>query len=219
MMADEDAQFDDPELKQSIQKLWPSQPANDMTRQRVAQILRQGTAASMRQRVWPPWVAAAAVVLILAGIVGYRAYEAHEQREYIQANMAHFGEMVNLHEALAASDTSPDWRNMNALARQLGAPVAGMAGGEPTNSRILPFGSTQAACVQYLVGGAKLTVISAPADAFVEAHDGFAYDVEVREHTLSGAVRGQQLLCVIGDPGVGRQTTRRIARELQTTSP
>lgn len=218
MNSQEPIQFEDAELKAAIRRLWPAHVASDATRQRVEEILR-GDRPQTRMRIgWFPSAIAAVLVLGLIGIVAYRLYEAAEYREYIEANHSNFQRLVAAHRAAAPSGEAA--MSAEQLANRLGRPIASLAStaGKLESGRTLAFGESVLAVLTYQ-GVDRISVVSLPASELVEAHDGFAYDIQIDGCQLVGAVRQDNLFCIVAESGADPKMLHALMDHMTVTSP
>lgn len=216
--------FDDPGLKAALRRQFdPTATATPMTRARVRSLFSPSPSSQARPASgrFTPWRIAAAALLSagVLGMIGYFAYHAYEQWEYVEANRGRFAEMAAAH---AAADHTQSFGSPADAARAIGQPVgvlSGQAGLTPEQTAATTIGGRTALRVTYLTQAGRVSVLSLPAEALIDAHDGFAYTVEADGHTLVGAVRGGNVYCVIADPTVDRADVRRWATGLQVVTP
>ncbi len=227
-------QFDDRGLKDAIRQAWPAGGASEMTRARIAKLLKselESTEAALGatpnlpgQRSVVRWLAVAASVLIglgVAGWVGYQAYEAYEYREYVAVNMDRFTQLVRLQidgmpaEAEASADPA-------AAARQLQRRVASIppeAGWAMQEVSIVPFFGDRLVAVRYSNSGSVATVFSIPASVFIDVHDGFAYTVTASTGVLTGSIDNDTAFCIAGSREADRTLIETLARQLRIEVP
>jgi hypothetical protein len=210
-------QFDDASLKAALQRHWPSDTASEMTRQRIAGLFR-APARSNR------WLVRAAALLLASGLlamVGYWGYEAYEHWEYVEANRDRFSEMARIHAADVAT-ASAAFSTPQEASRAMNRAVATLPPDAPWtigSTAAFPFFGQQALRTDFVRGPQRISVLSIPASALVDAHDGFSYVESVGSVTLAGAVRGDQVFCVVGDDATDRQTVANTSSKLVIVSP
>lgn len=230
-MSEQPPSFDDPALRDALRRQWPDEPATVMTRARIQGLFRAGgderaagVAARPAGRSVGRWVGLAASLLLTAGLLGilaYWGYEAYEQWEYVEANRGRFSEMAAVHAS--AGDAPADFDTPTAAAKAAGRPVATLAA-DVAGWRVDSVGTATVSGerivrVTYATDGRRVSVLSLPATALVDAHDGFAYTVDADRHTLVGAVRGDSVFCVIADPGIPPADVERLAAGLHVVTP
>jgi hypothetical protein len=159
--------------------------------------------------------AAAAIIVIGFGLLGYRIWDMNRppayQAPYAISNSL-YKAMIEAHEGWAkggatTSDTVKSLAAAPSLSNVTGRAtfVADLTrdGWTFQGGAVRNVGSHQAAQLFFTKNQAAISVFSLPASAAPEARDGMTYDVTVKGHPIAGFTRQGGLYCIVGGSADG----------------
>jgi len=231
--------FRDTELKAAITRNLGRETAPATLRQRIRQSLQDAaepspTSAPPRpERPWLRPVAAAAILLIGLGALGYQLWEMYRPMPQFQAVTLQLepelaAAMIQTHRACAAAAEHHNLTNVSSedftamtvhLTEALKRPAVAkpLEGWTFRGADICKVGEVQAAHLVFTRGDAVVSLLSLPAPGYGET-DGASYEMKTNGHVIAGYARADALICLVGSPSaaLGMKELKRLRDEVQT---
>lgn len=231
-MSEDQNHFDDPGLKDALQKLHGSHKASDQLRAMVVQRLAAVALPSPAQvehkssdrpsmklhSSFRPlrWLAAAAVVALCVG--GVWQYQHHRAAQALNdayaANDELLDSMVDAHkttaqspaEMLLTSSLTDPGALANEASGKLGrtVPIVNLAslGWSMDHASLCQVNKLNSVRFHFHRGTQAITVISMPSTAWANGKDGSSYNLIADGAPIAGYISGKSLNCVVGDSSI-----------------
>ena len=202
-------QFEAPELKTAVKRLYAAERAPVGLRKSVESILRSEQVAAPRMRIGPAlmwqWAAAAVIVVGLAGLI----WRVSDERKYPVGEKTMLA-MVKTHDFCCTPGrqhrhTDIPQTNFVAMgetmAGKIKEPVLAADIGDGwrfVGAAMCLVGGKQSAHLIYSRGGQWLSVFSIPASSCEKVHDGAFGGERINDHMIAGFARTGGVYCMVG---------------------
>ena len=202
-------QFDAPELKTAVRRLYAAERAPAGLRNRVESILRTEQAASRPMRIYNAvmWQQAAAAV-ILVGLTGL-ILRANFERKHPVGNQTLLA-MVRTHDYCCRNGNTHRWTNIpqtdfvlmgQTMASTIKEPVLAADIGDGwsfVGAAMCPVGDKQSAHLVYRRNGQWLSIFSIPASSCQKVRNGGFGGERINDHMVAGFAHTGGVYCMVG---------------------
>ena len=202
-------QFEAPELKMAVKRLYAAERAPAGLGQRVESILRTEQAAPRPMRIYRAvlWQQAAAA-LILVGLTGL-IVRANYERKHPVGNQTLLA-MVRTHDYCCRNGNRHQWANIpqndfvlmgQTMASTIKEPVLAADIGDGwsfVGAAMCPVDGKTSAHLVYSRGGQFLSIFSIPASSCQKVRDGGFGSEEINNHMIAGFAHTGGVYCMVG---------------------
>src|SRR5258706_5440776 len=202
-------QFDAPELKTAVRRLYAAERAPAGLRQRVESILRAEQASSRPMRIERAviWQRAAAAIIVM-GLTGLTCRASYERRHPVgdQALLA----MVKTHDRCCKDSNAHRWNSIpqndfvlmgQNMASRIKEPVLATEVGDGwifVGAAMCWVGDKQSAHLVYRRDGQWLSIFSIPASSCEKVRDGGFGSERINDHMSAGFAHTGGVYCMVG---------------------